>query len=165
MLCPNSLRDSARILCLLWRSKRVSELKARLTLGRPSDRKHRRLVVRARLLCFELPDSPPDQESGNTETSDSEDSYQSVYEYPDSIYYDVREMFESASLGGERANRRAHCSKTESFCAQAGVIQDMSLKPTERRKVVFRAPSASGRMKVLFGFRLLIAALCPLSLL
>ena len=41
----------------------------------------------------------------------------------------------------------------------------MSSEATERLKVAFRFPFASARMKVLLGFRLLIAAICMLSLL
>ena len=42
-----------------------------------SRRRHRRAVVRAqlRLWFLELPDSPPDQDCGNSEMSDSNDSY------------------------------------------------------------------------------------------
>ena len=84
---------------------------------------HGRDVVRAQLRFwfFELPDSPPEQGSGKSEMSDSDDSYQSGHEYPDSIYHDAREVWSwSARLKGQRPLCVGRC------------IRDTSSKATER---------------------------------
>ena len=68
-----------------------------------------RAVVRAQLgFCyFEVPDSPPDYDTGNSEMSDSEDSYQSGHAYPVSIFCDAREMLsQRAREARERREER-----------------------------------------------------------
>ena len=129
-LCPDSLRDSARIFCQYQSIKGASELKTwliraaeRKLLLAMSQKAYRRAVVRRRLRLWflELPESLPDQDSGSSETSDSEDSYKLGAEYFDSIEHGEQKLSSQRTREARRATSRAHCSKANAFLAQAGV--------------------------------------------